>query len=37
MAKMIPSEGGYFDPSSKEKEMFDALSKLPNDYYVFHS
>ena len=37
MAKMIPSEGGYFDPSSKEKEMFDELSKLPNDYYVFHS
>lgn len=37
MAYMIPSEGGYFDPSSKEKEMFDALSKLSNDYYVFHS
>ena len=37
MAIMIPSEGGYFDPSSKEKEMFDALSKLPDDYYVFHS
>ncbi|WP_295092956.1 NERD domain-containing protein [Ruminococcus sp.] len=37
MAIMIPSDGGYFDPSSKEKEMFDALSKLPNEYYVFHS
>ena len=37
MAKMIPSEGGYFDPRSKEREMFDALSVLPDDYYVFHS
>ena len=37
MATMIPSEGGYFDPTSKEKEMFDALSTLPPDYYVFHS
>ena len=37
MAVMIPSEGGYFDPASKEKEMFDALSKLSDDYYVFHS
>lgn len=37
MAIMIPSEGGYFHPASKEKEMFDALSTLPNDYYVFHS
>ena len=25
MAHMIPSDGGYFDPKSKEKEMFDAL------------
>ena len=37
MAIMIPSEGGYFDPASKEKEMFDALSTLPDDYFVFHS
>ena len=37
MAHMIPSEGGYFDPKSKEKEMFDALKTLPEDYYVFHS
>ena len=37
MAVMIPSEGGYFDPYSKEKEMFEALSKLPEGYYVFHS
>ena len=37
MAIMIPSEGGYFDPTSKEKEMFDALSHLSDDYYVFHS
>ena len=37
MAKMIPSQGGYFDPASKEKEMFDALATLPDDYYVFHS
>lgn len=37
MAIMIPSEGGYFDPSSKEKEMFNALSHLSDDYYVFHS
>ena len=37
MAIMIPSDGGYFDPSSKEKEMFDALSNLSDEYYVFHS
>lgn len=37
MAIMIPSEVGYFDPASKEKEMYDALSTLPQDYYVFHS
>ena len=37
MAHMIPSEGGYFNPHSKEKEMFDALSQLSDDYYVFHS
>lgn len=37
MAHMIPSEGGYFDPKSKEKEMFDALTQLSDDYFVFHS
>ena len=37
MAIMIPSEGGYFDPYSKEREMFEALSHLSDDYYVFHS
>lgn len=37
MAHMIPSEGGYFDPKSKEKEMFDALAQLSDDYFVFHS
>ena len=34
---MIPPEGGYFNPASKEKEMFDALACLSDDYYVFHS
>ena len=33
---MIPTES-YFDPSSGEKNMFEALRKLPDDYYVFHS
>lgn len=37
MAHMIPSDGGYFDPRSKEEEMFNALKTLPDDYYVFHS
>ena len=36
MAIMIPTDG-YFEPKSGEKDMFDALQKLPNDYYVFHS
>ena len=34
---MIPSDGGYFDPKSGEKEIFDVLCNLPKDYYVFHS
>lgn len=37
MAVMIPEKIGYYDPKSGEKEMFDALSTLPNDYYVIHS
>lgn len=36
MAKMIPTDG-YFEPSSGERDMFDALKKLPDEYYVFHS
>lgn len=37
MAKMIPSEIGYYALKSAENEMFNSLSKLPDDYYVFHS
>lgn len=38
MAKCIPEDGGYFDPRSKEKEMFDALRRaLPDDFIIFHS
>ncbi len=36
MAIMIPTDG-YFEPKSGEKDMFEVLQKLPNDYYVFHS
>ncbi len=36
-ATMIPSDGGYFDPSSGEEKMFEALKELPEGYYVFHS
>lgn len=36
MAIMIPTDG-YFEPKSGEKDMFEALKKLPDDYYVFHS
>lgn len=36
MAKMIPTDS-YFDPASGEKDMFEALKKLSDDYYVFHS
>ena len=34
---MIPSTPKAFDPSSKEGDVFRALSKLGEDYYVFHS
>lgn len=34
---MIPDTPHEFDPSSQEGLMFEALTKLPNDYYVFHS
>lgn len=34
---MIPSEIGYFETRSAENEMYVALSKLPDDFYVFHS
>lgn len=38
MAKCIPEDGGYFDPQSKEKDMFDALKRaLPDDFIIFHS
>lgn len=36
MAKMIPTDS-YFDPASGEREMFEALKQLSDDYYVFHS
>lgn len=34
---MIPEKPKDFDPRSKEGDVFNALSKLPDDYYVFHS
>ena len=37
MAIMIPETIGFFDPASGEDLMFEALSKLPNDYYIIHS
>ncbi len=37
MAIMIPDEARDFDPASLEGIMFDALAKLPEDYYVVHS
>ena len=37
MAVMIPETIGWFDRASGEDKMFEALSKLPNDYYVIHS
>ena len=37
MAKMIPESPREFTPSSLEGVMFDALSNLPDNYYVFHS
>ena len=37
MAIMIPDMPRNFAAASLEGLMFDALQKLPNDYYVFHS
>lgn len=37
MAIMIPDTPRNFATASLEGIMFDALQKLPNDYYVFHS
>ena len=37
MAVMIPEKPNVFQESSLENVMFDALEKLPEEYYVFHS
>ena len=37
MAHMIPSEPKEFDERSHEGIVFEALKKLPDNYYVFHS
>ena len=37
MAIMIPYIPSDYQPESREGEMFEALEKLPDDYYVFHS
>lgn len=37
MAIMIPDKPHEFEPASQEGLMFDALKKLPDEYYVFHS
>ncbi len=37
MAIMIPDTPKEFDPRSHEGEMFEELSNLPDEYYVFHS
>ena len=37
MAIMIPETPHIFEPASQEGLMFDALTLLPDDYYVFHS
>ena len=37
MAIMIPDTPRNFAAASLEGLMFDALQKLPNDYYIFHS
>lgn len=37
MAKMIPDLPKEFDSKSQEGLMFDELSSLSDDYYVFHS
>ena len=34
---MIPEKPNGFDPASQEDLMFEALKRLDNDYYVFHS
>lgn len=35
MAIMIPETPHIFEPASQEGLMFDALTLLPDDYYVF--
>lgn len=37
MAHMIPLQPKDFDPASHEGIVFQALSHLPDDFYVFHS
>jgi len=37
MAIMVPEKPRQFDPASLEGLMFEALSQLSDDYYVFHS
>lgn len=37
MAIMYPNRPHEFSPASREGAMFEALEKLPDDYYVFHS
>ena len=37
MAHMIPATPKEFDERSHEGDVFNALKKLPDDYYVFHS
>lgn len=36
-AHMIPAQPKDFDERSHEGDVFNALKKLPDDYYVFHS
>ncbi len=37
MAYMFPEKPKEFAPNSQEGVMFEALAKLPDSYYVFHS
>ena len=37
MAIMIPEKPRDFEPASQEGVMFDALSELSDEYYIFHS
>ena len=37
MAIMIPEKPNNFEPASQEGLIFNALAKLPEEYYVFHS